>query len=115
MLNNTRNGWRLATIKLILTGGLLYFVWCLPALASAFFMESKWVCGNHKEVAESLLANGEEVIASGRVGEDNLLMTFWTNNRKEWSLVISAKPEVNISCIVIYGGELRSVKAKTVI
>lgn len=116
MLNNTRNGWRQATIKLILAGGLLYFlVWCLPAFAAAFFMESKWTCGSNREVADSLIANGEEVIATGRVGDDDLLMTFWANKHKEWTLVISAKQETNISCIVIFGNELRSTKAKTVI
>ncbi len=109
MLNNILNGWRPAITKIAIIGILLYLVAkCIPVLAATALVDSKWSCGTSKEVGESLIANGEDIIATGVV-EDLFLMSFWANREtREWTLVLTDNKNREISCVVAYGSKLKN-------
>lgn len=109
MLNNILNGWRPAITKIAIAGILLYLVAkCIPVLAAGVVVDSKWTCGTSKEVGETLIANGEDIIATGVV-EDLFLMSFWANREtREWTLVLTDNKNREISCVVAYGSKLKN-------
>lgn len=108
MLNNILNGWRPLITKLAIVCVLLFLLAkCIPVLA-AVAVDSKWTCGSTKEVIETLSQAGEEIIATGSV-EEVLFMTFWANRAtKDWTLVVTGKENVEVSCVVIHGTKLRN-------
>lgn len=115
MLNNIQNGWRPVITKIAIVCGLVYLISvCLPVLASAFSVDSKWTCGTSAEVGEALTNNYEEVIATGIVGKDDFYMTFWANKGGEWTLVATDK-NGDHSCVVVYGKGFRTLQTKTFI
>lgn len=110
MLNNILNGWRPLITKLAIIGILLYLlVKGIPVLAASVVVDSKWTCGPSKEVGEALLANGEDIIATGIV-DDLFVMSFWANrDTREWTLVLTDNKNREISCVVAYGSKLKTV------
>ncbi|CAB4241887.1 hypothetical protein UFOVP71_425 [uncultured Caudovirales phage] len=115
MLNNTPNGWRPAITKIALTLVLVYVISiCISVIAAAFVIESEWNCGSSKEVYTLLSNNGEEIVATGTVG-DKFLMTLWAGRDSEWSVVVTSVKTFELSCIVIYGNNYKKLKEKTFI
>lgn len=115
MLNNIPSGWRPAITKIAIVCGLIYLISvCIPVLASAFSVESKWVCGPSAEVGEALSKNNEDVIATGVVGKNDFVMTFWASRSGDWTLVATGK-DGELSCVVVYGKGLRTMQTKTFI
>lgn len=115
MHNNIQNGWRLAITRIAVICGLIYLISvCLPVLASAFSVDSKWTCGASAEVGEALTSNREEIIATGVVGKSDFIMTFWANKSGDWTLVATGK-DGDHSCVVVYGKGFRTLQSKTFI
>lgn len=115
MHNNIQSGWRQAITKIAIVCGLVYLISiCLPVLASAFTADSKWVCGPSTEVGEALSSNREDVIATGVIGNNDFLMTFWASPAGDWTLVATGK-DADYSCVVIHGKNFRTLQSKTFI
>jgi hypothetical protein len=115
MLNNIQNGWRPVITKIAIVCGLVYLISvCLPVLASAFNVDSKWTCGTSAEVGESLSDNNEDVVATGIVGQNDFIMTFWANSTGDWTLVATGKDGEH-SCVVVHGKKFRTLRSKTFI
>jgi len=116
MLNNILSGWRPAITKIFITLGIVGLLMvCLPVIAAAFFVDHKWECANTKLLQEGLEINGEKIIASGTVFEDNLIMTFWTSPDGDWTILVTPRSTPELSCITLYGNKLRTLKLKTYI
>jgi hypothetical protein len=112
MLNNTLNGWRPVITKIAGIALAIYALSvCLPVLAAAFSVDSKITCGPTNEVRDALVGNDEQIIATGKVS-DEVLMTFWANKVEDWTIVITSKSSKETSCVVLYGGGLRTLKPK---
>ncbi len=78
-------------------------------MLAAVSVDSKWTCGDSKEVVEALAEGGEEIIATGTV-DDVFIMTFWASRTtKEWTLVLTSEKNREISCVVVYGSRLKVV------
>ena len=78
-------------------------------LAAAVAVDTKWACGSSKEVGETLLENGEEIIATGS-SDDMFIMSFWANREtREWTLVVTDNKKSEISCVVLYGTRLKTL------
>lgn len=115
MLNNTLSGWRPLITKLASLVLAIYILSvCLPVLGAAFSVDSKITCGPTTEVRDSLVANEEQIIATGVVGTD-VLMTFWANKDNDWTIVITSKSSMETSCLVLYGTGLRTIRPGTVV
>ncbi len=115
MHNNIQNGWRPVITKIIIILGLTYLVSiCIPVLVSSFAADSKWVCGSNSDVGHTLVSNNEDIIASGSIGDNDFLMTFWASPRGDWTLV-ATKNSGDYSCVVIHGSGLKTLKSKTFI
>lgn len=115
MLNNTLSGWRPLITKLAVVALAIYILSvCLPVLGAAFSVDSKITCGPSTEVRDSLVANEEQIIATGIVGTE-VLMTFWANKTSDWTIVITSKSSMETSCVVLYGGNLRTIRPATTI
>jgi len=112
MLNNIPNGWRPAITKI---AGIVLAIYtlsvCLPVLAAAFSVDSKITCGPTTEVRDALVGNEEQIIATGKVS-DEVIMTFWANKAEDWTIVITNKSSAGTSCVVLYGGGLRTLKPR---
>jgi len=115
MLNNTPNGWRPVITKIVVIALTIYILSvCLPVLAAVFSVDSKITCAPTSEVRDALVGNDEQIIATGFVSEE-VLMTLWTNKTEDWTIVITNKSSKETSCVVLYGGGLRTLKQKTYI
>lgn len=115
MLNNTLNGWQQRITKLVLAILAIYMLSiCLPALATAFSVDSKLTCGPTTEIRDSLTDNEEQIIATGIVGTE-VIMTFWANKNNDWTIVITSKTAIETSCVVLYGGSLRTLRPRTIV
>lgn len=115
MPNNTLNGWRQAITKIAVVCGLIYLVSIsVPIIASSFGKDSKWVCGPSTEVGQALIGNKEIVIATGSIGDDDFLMSFWANPIGEWTLVATGRG-ADYSCVVVHGNSFKSMRVKTFI
>ena len=116
MLNNTRSGWRPATIKL----GIVFLAVCCiflawPVAAEAFKLNSQWTCGKTEDLVTELRAADEDVILVGQIDEV-IVFTIWANSKSRTFTAVAtpiATPET--SCIIVHGNKLSTMRPKNMI
>jgi len=98
---------RVATKLLIILGLVGLLAVSIPVIAAVFQIETKWQCSDSAHIVGILTESGSSVIATGDVGiagSNRIHMSFWVgNNTGEWTIVATPKPNMETSCIVLYG------------
>jgi hypothetical protein len=110
MLNNILNGWRPLTTKLgigFLVGFVVVCSW--PVAAEVFNLDTKWVCGDTKQLGKELQAGGEQIVGVGTMDEV-IMVTIWVNvESRAWTIVASPLAKKETSCIVIHGDKFKPI------